>query len=104
MQQRYLLATETRDNLTSACRNVLTAHMYLSHIEFPYLKRDEVNTVNTAVANIYQDMQRPDRHAHALNLYSVTHKRAASLLQWLQHVGNIWIIVFHIYFIGLSYF
>lgn len=86
MQVRYTMATECRNNLVAASQNVTSAQKYLHTIEFPYVKPDELMTLNRATNNIYTDMQVAERHAHALQCYGTTHKRSAALLQWFDHV------------------
>ena len=81
------MATECRNNLVAASQNITSAQKYLHTIEFPYVKPAEVETLNKATNNIYTDMQRPERHGHALQCYSTTHKRAGALLQWFDHVS-----------------
>ena len=98
------MATETRNNLIAANQNITSAQRYLSTIQFPYCKQDEMQTLTRATNNIYTDMQTPDRHSHANQCYTVTHKRAAALLQWFDHVShgavrigkleNIWMLIF----------
>ncbi|ELT99416.1 hypothetical protein CAPTEDRAFT_168266 [Capitella teleta] len=88
MQVRYTMATETRNNVIAASQNITSAHRYLQTIEFPYCKQPEMETLNRAVNNIYSDMQTSERHKHAMHCYSTTHKRAAALLQWFDHVIN----------------
>ena len=82
------MATETRNNLIAANQNITSAQRYLSTIQFPYCKQDEMQTLTRATNNIYTDMQTPDRHSHANQCYTVTHKRAAALLQWFDHVSD----------------
>lgn len=87
LQVRYTMATETRNNLIAANQNITSAQRYLATIQFPYCKQDEMQTLTRATNNIYTDMQTQERHAHAAECYSVTHKRAAALLQWFDHVS-----------------
>ncbi|ESO90962.1 hypothetical protein LOTGIDRAFT_122423, partial [Lottia gigantea] len=86
VQHKYQMATECRNNLIAASQNITSAQRYLSNIKFPYCERSEIDTLNRACNNIYVDMQTPDRHHHAYQCYSVTHKRAAALLQWFNNV------------------
>ncbi|CAL1541913.1 unnamed protein product [Lymnaea stagnalis] len=86
MQVKYQLATETRNNLIAASQNITTAQRYLNNIKFPYCEPEEIDTLNRACSNIYIDMQSQDRHQHALQCYSVTHKRCGALLQWFDSV------------------
>jgi hypothetical protein len=82
------MATETRNNVIAASQNITSAHRYLNTIEFPYCKPAEMDTLNKAVNHIYSDMQIPERQKHAMQCYSTTHKRAAALLQWFDHVST----------------
>ncbi|KAL5019966.1 hypothetical protein ScPMuIL_002858 [Solemya velum] len=86
MELRYLVATEVRNNLIAAAQNITNAQRYLSNIEFPYCKPNEIDTLQKAFTNIYIDMRSHDRHQHAWNCYMVTHKRTAALLQWFDYV------------------
>ena len=86
-RERYVLATETRNNVVAANQNLVSAQRYLNNIIFPYCKPAELETLQRASNNIYTDMQTPDRTEHALNVYNVTYKRAAALLQWFDHVS-----------------
>ncbi|XP_078327394.1 uncharacterized protein LOC111115419 isoform X1 [Crassostrea virginica] len=88
MQQKYTIATEARNNLIAAIQNLQSCQKYLDNIDFPYCKPKEVTTLEKATNNIYIDMQSPDRHKHAGECYSVTHRRAAALLQWFDNVIN----------------
>ena len=88
MQQKYTIATEARNNLIAAIQNLQSCQKYLDNIDFPYCKPKEVTTLEKATNNIYIDMQSPDRHKHAGECYSVTHRRAAALLQWFD---NVWV-------------
>ncbi|KAH9509685.1 hypothetical protein Btru_044242 [Bulinus truncatus] len=88
VQVKFQLATETRNNLIAASQNIMTAKRYLNNINFPYCEPEEINTLNRATANIYVDMQAPERHQHALQCFSVTHRRCAALLQWFDSVIN----------------
>ncbi len=81
------MATETRNNLVAANQNISSAQRYLHTIQFPYCKPEEMNTLTRATNNIYTDMQTNERHEHAMQCYSVTHKRASALLQWFDHVS-----------------
>ncbi len=82
------MATEVRNNLVAANQNITSAQRYLHTIQFPYCKREELTTLTKATNNIYTDMQNEERHAHAYQCYTVTHKRAAALLQWFDLVCN----------------
>ena len=86
-QEKYVLATEARNNLVAASQNLKSCQKYLSNISFPYVKPQEVVTLDRAIEHIYTDMQTPDRSAHAMQCYSVTQKRAAALLQWFDNVS-----------------
>lgn len=86
MQEKYVLATEVRNNLIAAIQNVTGTQKYLNTIEFPYCKPAEVETLKKATANIYADMATTERHRHAFNCYSVTRQRAGALLQWFDMV------------------
>jgi len=86
VQAKYQLATETRNNLIAAMANITSAKRYLNNIRFPYCETEEMNTLDKACRNIYIDMQTHDRHQHALQCYSVTHRRSAALLQWFDNV------------------
>ncbi|XP_041356021.1 serine/threonine-protein kinase dst2-like [Gigantopelta aegis] len=88
VQLRYQIATETRNNLIAASQNMTSAQRYLAPIQFPYCQPAEIETLDRACKNIYIDMQTPDRQKHALQCYSITHKRAAALLQWFDSVIN----------------
>lgn len=88
MQQKYVIATEARNNLIAAIQNLQSCQKYLDNIDFPYCKPNEVQTLEKATNNIYVDMQSPDRHKHAGECYRVTHRRAAALLQWFDNVIN----------------
>lgn len=85
-QLRYTVATEARNSLVAAHQNICSAQRYLASIQFPYCKPGELDTLQRATSNIYTDMQTPQRHAHALNCYNVTYRRAGALLQWFDHV------------------
>lgn len=87
-QQKYLHATEARNNFIAASQNLKSCQKYLSNIQFPYVKPQEVITLDRAIEHIYTDMQTPDRAAHAMQCYSVTQKRAAALLQWFDNVST----------------
>lgn len=82
----YTMATESRNNLSAAVQNLQNTQKYLSNIQFPYCKEDEIKTLQKATANVYIDMMTTDRHKHALNCFSVTHKRSYALLQWFDSV------------------
>ncbi|VDI35202.1 Hypothetical predicted protein [Mytilus galloprovincialis] len=82
----YTMATEARNNLSAAIQNLQNTQKYLSNIQFPYCKEDEIKTLQKATANVYIDMMTTDRHKHALNCFSVTHKRSYALLQWFDSV------------------
>lgn len=84
---RYRAATETRNNLIAASQNIGNAHRYLNNIDFPYCKPAEMDTLNKACNNIYTDMQSHDRHQHAMQCYSITHRRTAALIQWFDSVS-----------------
>lgn len=84
----YNIATEARNNLYAAIQNLQNTQKYLSNIEFPYCKEDEIKTLQKAAANVYIDMMTTDRHKHALNCFTVTHKRTYALLQWFDNVLN----------------
>ncbi|XP_050398744.1 uncharacterized protein LOC126816350 isoform X1 [Patella vulgata] len=86
VQAKYHMATECRNNVIAASQNISSAHRYLQNIKFPYCEQSELDTLNKACNNIYIDMQSTDRHQHAFQCYSVTHKRAAALLQWFNNV------------------
>jgi len=86
MQARYTMATEARNNFIAASQNITSAQRYLQNITFPYCKPEEVTTLNRATNNIYTDMQTNERHTHAFQCYNTTHRRAAALLQWFDHV------------------
>ncbi|RUS88124.1 hypothetical protein EGW08_004086 [Elysia chlorotica] len=86
VQIRYQLATETRNNLIAASQNILSAKRYLNNIKFPYCETDEMAMLDRACSNIYIDMQSAERHQHAMQCYSVTHRRCAALLQWFDNV------------------
>ncbi|GFN93200.1 hypothetical protein PoB_001970600 [Plakobranchus ocellatus] len=88
IQIKYQLATETRNNLIAASQNIMSAKRYLNNIKFPYCETEEMATLDRACSNIYIDMQSPERHQHALQCYSVTHRRCAALLQWFDSVIN----------------
>lgn len=88
MQEKYVIATEARNNLIAAIQNLQSCQKYLDNIDFPYCKPNEVQTLEKATNNIYVDMQSPDRHKHAGECYNVTHRRAAALLQWFDNVIN----------------
>ena len=87
LKRRYEPATESRNNFVASSQNLTNTHNYLSNIKFPYVTRPEVDTLNKAVSHIYTDLQTPERHSHANNCYTVTHKRAAALLQWFDNVS-----------------
>ena len=86
-QEKYVLATEARNNLVAASQNLKSWQKYLSNVSCPYVKPQEVVTLDRAIEHIYTDMQTPDRSAHAMQCYSVTQKRAAALLQWFDNVS-----------------
>ncbi|XP_005112171.1 uncharacterized protein LOC101858150 isoform X2 [Aplysia californica] len=83
---KYQLATETRNNLIAAMANITSAKRYLNNIKFPYCETEEMNTLDKACRNIYIDMQTHERHMHAMQCYSITHRRCAALLQWFDNV------------------
>ena len=89
----YNLATEARNNLYAAIQNLQNTQKYLSNIEFPYCKEDEIKTLQKAAANVYIDMMTGDRHKHALNCFTVTHKRTYALLQWFDNVSCLFIVL-----------
>ena len=82
------MATEVRNNLIAANQNITSAQRYLHTIQFPYCTAEEMATLNKATNNIYSDMMGQDRHSHAYQCYTVTHKRASALLQWFDHVSH----------------
>eukprot|EP00095_Tigriopus_kingsejongensis_P001382 maker-scaffold205_size259573-snap-gene-0.16 protein:Tk01382 transcript:maker-scaffold205_size259573-snap-gene-0.16-mRNA-1 annotation:"calponin homology domain-containing protein ddb_g0272472-like isoform x4" len=86
LEQRYTVASETRNNLVAASQNIQGAQRYLSNVQFPYCAPTEVDTLNKATAYIFTDMQTPDRHEHAMECYSITSKRCGALLQWISQV------------------
>ncbi|XP_060574312.1 uncharacterized protein LOC132732000 isoform X5 [Ruditapes philippinarum] len=84
---KYCCATEARNNNIAACSNVKSCHKYLGDkIDFPYLKPNEIETLERATANIYTDMLTPSRCKHAFQCYDITWKRATALLQWFDNV------------------
>jgi len=83
---KYQLATETRNNIIAAMANITSAKRYLNNIRFPYCETEEIATLDKACRNIYIDMQTHERHQHAMQCYSVTHRRCAALLQWFDNV------------------
>ncbi|XP_059171272.1 uncharacterized protein LOC131952564 isoform X2 [Physella acuta] len=85
-QVKYQLATETRSYLIAARQNIMSAKWYLNNIQFPYCEPEEILTLDRACTNIYFDMQTEERHQHALQCFSVTHRRCAALLQWFENV------------------
>ncbi|XP_059092773.1 uncharacterized protein LOC131888013 isoform X2 [Tigriopus californicus] len=86
LEQRYAVASETRNNLVAASQNIQGAQRYLSNVQFPYCAPPEVETLNKATAYIFTDMQTPDRHEHAMECYTITSKRCGALLQWITQV------------------
>ncbi|KAK3597898.1 hypothetical protein CHS0354_042235 [Potamilus streckersoni] len=87
-QQKYIIATEVRNNLVAAGQNLANCQRYLSNIEFPYCKPPEIDTLNKAANNIYVDVKEDSRHKHAYDCYYVTYRRAYALLQWFDSVIN----------------
>ncbi|CAG2240796.1 unnamed protein product [Mytilus edulis] len=48
----YTMATESRNNLSAAVQNLQNTQKYLSNIQFPYCKEDEIKTLQKATANV----------------------------------------------------
>lgn len=88
LEARYALAEETRNNLIAATQNLNGAQRYLPNINFPYCNREEVEMLTQATSYVFTDMQSPDRQVHALEVYNVTFRRCAALLQWFDVVIN----------------
>ncbi|XP_077993643.1 uncharacterized protein LOC144447481 [Glandiceps talaboti] len=82
----YQSSAETRNNLIAASQNITSAQRYLHTITFPYCTPSEMQTLNTAITNIFNDMRSPQRHQHAMQCYVTTHRRAAALIQWFDQV------------------
>ncbi|XP_069159161.1 uncharacterized protein [Procambarus clarkii] len=115
LEIRYSVAAETRNNLVAAGQNIQGAQRYLDNVTFPYCAPNEIDTLNKrdegvrhsttpqrehsadtrygslgqqATEYVFTDMQSTDRHQHAHDCYSTTHKRANALLQWFDTVIN----------------
>ncbi|XP_002736352.1 uncharacterized protein LOC100370218 isoform X1 [Saccoglossus kowalevskii] len=88
MNNLYQASAETRNNLIAASQNITSAQRYLNTIKFPYCTPQEMQTLNTAIANIFSDMRDANRHQHAMACFATTHRRAAALVQWFDQVIN----------------
>uniref|UniRef100_T1J0C9 Uncharacterized protein n=1 Tax=Strigamia maritima TaxID=126957 RepID=T1J0C9_STRMM len=86
MENRFGLAEETRNNLIAATQNIQGAQRYLPNIKFPYCNQQEVEIISQATSYVFTDMQSPERQLHALEVYTVTWRRSAALLQWFDFV------------------
>ncbi|XP_060076503.1 rho GTPase-activating protein gacV-like [Ylistrum balloti] len=88
LERKFQEATKTRNNLIAATQNMRSTHNYLGNITFPYCKLAEIQTLEQAANNIYNDMWTDDRNDHANQCYVANQKRCAALLQWFDAVIN----------------
>ena len=81
-----ILATEVRNNLVASNQNLMNTKSYLKNVNLPYCTDEDLRSLQSLAAGIYQDMLSVDRQRYCLNIMQVLRKRIAALNQWFEQV------------------
>jgi hypothetical protein len=85
---RYFAAAEARNNFIAAGQNVQSCRVYLGKVKFPYCTDAEMADMETALNNVFNDIQTNTSLHKALHIYTKIHKSVAALIQWFDKVIN----------------
>ena len=80
------MATEVRNNLVASNQNLLNTKSYLKNVNLPYCTDEDLRSLQSLAAGIYQDMLSVERQRYCLNIMQVLRKRIAALNQWFEQV------------------
>lgn len=84
--EKVILATEVRNNLVASNQNLMNTKSYLKNVNLPYCTDEDLRSLQSLAAGIYQDMLSVDRQRYCLNIMQVLRKRIAALNQWFEQV------------------
>ena len=84
--EKFIPATEVRNNLIAADHNLSNTKAFLKNITFPYCTDEDLKSLKDLPASSYQDMLTTERQSYVLSVIQELSKQCFQLNQWLDQV------------------
>ena len=72
--------------MVASNQNLVNTKSYLKNVNLPYCTDEDLRSLQSLAAGIYQDMLSTERQRYCLNIMQVLRKRIAALNQWFEQV------------------
>ncbi|CAK5012537.1 unnamed protein product [Meloidogyne enterolobii] len=56
-RSRYFTAVEARNNFVNSINNIQSCRVYLGRVRFPYVTEEEIQSMELAIQNAFNDLQ-----------------------------------------------
>nr|CAD2171289.1 unnamed protein product [Meloidogyne enterolobii] len=87
-RSRYFTAVEARNNFVNSINNIQSCRVYLGRVRFPYVTEEEIQSMELAIQNAFNDLQSNVAIKRVLTICQGMQDKLNSLILWFDKVIN----------------
>nr|CAD2129593.1 unnamed protein product [Meloidogyne enterolobii] len=87
-RSRYFTVVEARNNFVNSINNIQSCRVYLGRVRFPYVTEEEIQSMELAIQNAFNDLQSNVALKRVLTICQGMQDKLNSLISWFDKVIN----------------